>query len=193
LRKLPHRSTWKTAILLGILWAVTRAVSAQAIVTAERGIGIAPFAQATLLRPDWGQTNNLGYTAGLDYTRFIRSSILQPSLEFRYTRANGATVNERSYSAGIRLQTTVHGVHPYATFLAGHGNIDFNYANGSYYGDNSIIYSLGAGAELNVTPLWKLRLDFTSQHWNIIPQTLTPMTFAAGVAYSLPFRNRRVQ
>jgi opacity protein-like surface antigen len=171
----------------------TPVVSAQAIVTAQRGVGITPFAQVTLIRPDWGQTNNLGYTAGIDYTRFIRSSIVQPSLELRYTRANGVTVNERTYTAGIKLQTTIHGIHPYATFLAGHGNIDFKHPHGNYNGDNSIIYSLGGGAEYNVTPQWKLRLDFTSQHWSIVPQTLTPMTFAVGIAYGVPFHNRRVR
>lgn len=193
MRKLQHRSIWKSAVLLVVLLAVTRAASAQALLTAQRSTEITPFAQATLLNPDWGPTTNFGYTFGLDYTHFIRSPFVQPSLEFRYTRANGTTVNERSYSGGFKFQTTIHGIHPYATILVGHGNIDFNYPNNGYQGDNSLVYSFGGGAEFNVTPQWKLRLDLTSQHWSLDPLTLTPMTYAAGIAYSLPFHSGRVQ
>lgn len=193
MRKLLYSPTFKSAVLLGILLLATRIVSAQAMVTAQRSIEVAPFAQASLLSPDWGPTGNLGYTAGVDVTRFIRSSLFQPALEFRYTRANGTTVNERSYAGGIKLQTAIHGVHPYATLLVGHGNIDFNYANNGYNGDNSLIYAFGGGADFNVTPQWKLRLDVLSQHWNLDPYTLTPMTLGVGIAYTLPAHNRRVQ
>jgi opacity protein-like surface antigen len=195
MRNLLHCSVWKSAVLLGILLAATRVASAQALLTAQRGTEIAPFAQFTLVGPDWGQSNNFGYTAGIDYTHFIRSSIVQPSLEFRYTSANGLTVNERSYAGGLRLQTTVHGIHPYATFLVGHGNIDFNYllANNNYHGDNSFIYCLGGGAEFNVTPVWKLRLDLSSQQWNTGSETLSPLTIGVGMAYSLPSHIRRVE
>lgn len=193
MRKLLPCPIWKTALLLGILLAATRVVPAQALLTAQRGTEIAPFAQFTLVNPDWGQTNNFGYTAGIDYTRFIHSAILQPALEFRYTRANGTTVNERSYAGGLKLQTSVHGIRPYATFLVGHANIDFNYANNGYNGDNSLIYVFGGGAEFNATPQWKLRLDLASQHWNTGTETLTPLTMGVGIAYSLPSHNRRVQ
>jgi opacity protein-like surface antigen len=190
-----HHSAWKSALLLGILLSATRVVSAQALLTAQRSTEITPFAQLALVSPDWGPTNNLGYTVGIDYTHFIRSSFVQPSLEFRYTRANGVTVNERSYAGGFKLQTTVHGIHPYATILAGHGNIDFNYAlpNSNYHGDNSFIFAFGGGAEFNVTSLWRLRLDVTSQSWNTGTESLSPLTLGVGIAYSLPSHFRRVQ
>jgi opacity protein-like surface antigen len=195
MRNLLYHATWKSAIFLGILLAAPRVASAQALVTALRGTEIAPFAQYTLVNPDWGPAaNKLGYTVGIDYTHFIRSSIVQPSLEFRYTTANGATVNERSYAGGLKLQTTVHGIHPYATLLVGHGNIDFNYfVSKNYNGDNSLIYAFGGGAEFNVTPQWKLRFDLSSQQWNTGSETLTPLTLGVGIAYSLPSHIRRVQ
>jgi opacity protein-like surface antigen len=194
MRNLLHCSIWKSAVFLGILLSVTRVASAQALLTGLRGTEIATFAQYTLVDPDWGPANKLGYTVGIDYTHFIRSSIVQPSLEFRYTSANGATVNERSYAGGLKLQTTVHGIHPYATFLVGHGNIDFNYfVSKNYYGDNSFIYCFGGGAEFNVTPLWKLRLDVSSQQWNTGSESLSPLTLGVGIAYSLPSHIRRVQ
>ncbi|MGA1982370.1 MAG: hypothetical protein ABSG84_07850 [Acidobacteriaceae bacterium] len=195
MRNLLHCSAWKSAVLLGILLAATGVASAQALLTGQRGAEITPFAQFTIVGPDWGPTNNFGYTAGIDYTHFIRSSIVQPSVEFRYTRANGTTVNERSYAGGFKLQTTIHGIHPYATILAGHGNIDFNYLlpNSNYHGDNSFIYAFGGGAEFNVTPLWKLRVDLSSQQWNTGSDTLSPLTIGAGIAYSLPSHIRRVE
>lgn len=180
------KRTLQTALALTPLLALSTTARGQAMVGAERGAEVAPFAMATLLSPDWGPTNNLGYTVGLDYTRFIRS-IVQPSLEARLTSANGSTVNESSYSGGLKLEASIHGIHPYATLLAGRGTIKFNYNNGNYYGDASIIYSLGGGAEFNVTPAWKVRVDYTHQHWNLNPHTLTPATLGIGLAYRLPF------
>ena len=73
-----HFSMFKTAVFLGVLLAAGRGASAQALLTAQRGGEITTFAQATMLSPDWGQTNNLGYTFGVDFTRFIRSSLVSP-------------------------------------------------------------------------------------------------------------------
>jgi hypothetical protein len=184
----------KSALLLGILLATTSIASAQALITAGRGAELAPFAEATLVRPDWGPGNNFGYMVGVDYTRFIRS-IVQPSLEVRVTGANGTVVNEHTYTGGLKLQTTVHRIHPYATFLVGYGVIDLNYFNGGYNHDNSVIYSLGGGADFDVTSLLKVRLDATHQNWNLggSDGSLTPVTFSVGVAYSLPFHSGRVR
>lgn len=175
-----------TALALVALLPLSTTARGQAMVGAERGAELAPFGMATVLSPDWGPTHNLGYTVGLDYTHFIRS-IVQPSLEARLTSANGSTVNESSYSGGLKLQASIHGIHPYATVLAGRGTIKFNYNNGNYYGDASIIYSFGGGAEFNVTPAWKVRVDYTHQHWNLNPNTLTPTAVGIGLAYRLPF------
>src|ERR1019366_2777155 len=96
MRNLLHRCTPKAALFLGVLLAATQVASAQAVVTGQRSAELVPFAMTTLITPDYGQAHNIGYTVGVDYTRFIRS-IVQPSLEFRYTHANGSQVNERSY------------------------------------------------------------------------------------------------
>jgi hypothetical protein len=192
MRKSLHSSITKSAFLLGVLLATAQIVPAQALITAERGSGIAPFAQATLIRPDWGPTSNIGFTYGVDYTRYIRS-IVQPSIELRMTMANGTTVNENTYSGGLKLQTSIHRVHPYATLLAGYGTIHFNYYNGNYAGDNATVYSLGGGADFDVTSQWKLRADFIQQHWNLGGPTLTPSALSVGVAYSPSFHNGRAR
>lgn len=189
MRNLLHRST----LIFGVLLAATQVAAAQAIVSAQRGAEIAPFAQATLIGPDYGQTHNLGYTVGLDYTRFIRSSIVQPSIEFRYTSAKGITVNERSYAGGVKLQTTIHGIQPYATLLVGHGNIDLAVPQGTYAGDNAIIFAFGGGADFPVTHLLRVRAEIMSQHWNLEQATLTPTTYGLGVVYVLPFHRHGVQ
>jgi Outer membrane protein beta-barrel domain len=193
MRNTLHSSIMKSAFFLGTLLATAQLASAQAMIAAGRGTEIAPFVQTTLVRPDWGPTSNIGYTVGVDYTRFIRS-IVQPSIEVRMTSANGKTVNERSYAGGLKLQTAVHGIHPYATFLVGYGTITLNYPEGTYTGDDSVIYSYGGGADFKVTSAWKLRLDFSQQNWNLgTNASLTPMTFGVGVSYSLPFHNGRVR
>jgi hypothetical protein len=188
MRNLLRRSTPKAALVLGVLFAATQVASAQAVVTGQRSAELAPFAMTTLITPDYGQAHNIGYTVGVDYTRFLRS-IVQPSIEFRYTHANGSQVNESSYGGGLKLQTTIRNIHPYATVLIGQGNITFVHAVNSRI-DNSTMFSIGGGADFNVTRQWKLRADFTDQHWSLDPGSLTPMTFAVGIAYSVPFHGR---
>ncbi len=162
------------------------------MITAGRGTAVTPFAQFTLLRPDWGQQSNYGYTVGVDYTHFIHSRI-QPAFELRTTAANGNTVNEHSYLAGIQLQTPFHRIYPYATFLGGYGEIHYNYNTGGFTGDHSWIYSLGGGADIPFHRAFRLRLDFARQAWTISPQTINPMTVSAGIAYTLGGGRNRVQ
>ena len=189
-----HPTSFKAAILLGILLATTHIASAQALVTAQRGSEITPFAQATLLSPDWGQTDNLGYTFGVDFTHFIRSSFVQPSLELRMNSAGGTTVLERSYLGGFKLQApSIHAIHPYATLLGGDGTIAFTHPSGGYLGDHTFVFSLGAGADFNITQQWTTRVDFAYQFWNIDPQTLTPITLGVGIAYHIGAHTGRVQ
>jgi hypothetical protein len=193
MRNLLHCWTWKVAIILGLSLVAIKIAPAQAIVAAQRGAEIAPFAQTTLLSPDWGPTNNLGFTFGVDYTRLIRS-IIQPSLEVRMSSAGGNTVSERTYTGGLKLQFSVRGIHPYATLLAGMGRINFTHPYYSNYtGDNSTIYSLGGGAEFSVGPGFKARVDFTHQNWDIDPQTLTPVTIGVGLSYNIPFHRGNVE
>jgi opacity protein-like surface antigen len=180
---------WKLnlAITLGFLLAAPAIASAQAIVAGQRGAEIAPFVQTTILNPDYGQTENTGYTVGVDYTRFLRS-IVQPSLEVRYVSANGLTVDEHSFTGGLKLGFTVHNIHPYATFLAGTGGIIFVHPSPGYPSDTATVYSIGGGADFNLLSNWKLRADFLEQNWNLDPSTLSPMVLSVGVSYRIPFR-----
>jgi len=186
MRNLLNHWTSKSALIVGVLAAASAVAPAQAIVAAQRGAEIAPFVSTTMLSPDWGGKNDYGYTLGVDYTRFIRS-IVQPSIEARFTSATGPVVNEHSFTGGLKLQATIHRVHPYATLLVGQGDIIFVHPVGNYLSDNSIVYSLGAGAEFPIARSLRARVDFTHQTWNLDPNGLTPVTYSIGVAYSLPF------
>jgi hypothetical protein len=192
MRKLLHCLTWKFALVLGLSLVAIKVAPAQAIVTAQRGAELAPFVETTLLSPDWGPSNNIGYTVGVDYTRFIRS-IVQPSLEVRMSNANGNTVGERTYTGGLKLEFAIRRIHPYAILLAGMGDITFTHPIGNYTGDNSTIYSLGGGVEFPVGPALKARVDFTHQNWDLDPETLTPVTIGVGISYTLPFHRGDVQ
>ncbi|MGD0798687.1 MAG: outer membrane beta-barrel protein [Acidobacteriaceae bacterium] len=181
-----NRWTLKSAIFLSALLVAPAVASAQANVAAQRGAEITPFVQTSLLTPDWGQTRNVGYTAGVDYTRLIQA-IVQPSLELRYVSANGLNVSEHSFTGGFKLAMTYHRIHPYATLLAGTGGITFTHPQPGYPSDTSFIYSIGAGAEFNVTQSWKVRGDFLQQNWNLDPVKLTPVVLSVGVSYRIPF------
>jgi hypothetical protein len=183
-----HKIARKVLPLAGFLALAAPIAPSQAMLSSSRGAEIAPFAQTTLLSPDWGPTKDLGYTIGIDYTRFIRS-IVQPSIEVRMTSASGSSVNERTYSGGLKLQTTIHHVRPYATFLVGNGTIQFVHPINNYLSDNSIIYSLGGGAEVDVTSQLSVRFDFQHQQWNLDPNTLTPVALGVGFSYRLPFHS----
>ena len=189
MRTLFLRSTRNAALLLGLSAAATGIASAQAMIAAGRGAEIAPFATTTLLNPDYGPTNNIGFTLGADYTRFMRGALIVPSLEARLTSASGSTSSERSYLGGFKVGTTVFGMHPYFVLLAGTGTISFAHPIQTYTGDTSFVYGYGGGADFKIHNNWKVRADFVQQHWNLDPLTLTPTALSVGVAYSIPFRN----
>jgi hypothetical protein len=177
----------KSAFFLSALLTIPAVAPAQAIVSAQRGAEIAPFAQTSLLSPDWGTQRNTGFTAGVDYTRLLQT-LIQPSLELRYTSANGQNVGEHSFSGGVKMGMAFHNFHPYATLLAGSGGITFTHPQPGYPSDSSFIYSIGAGAEFNVMNNFRVRADFIEQFWNLDPVTLSPTIFSVGVSYRIPFR-----
>lgn len=187
-----YRCALTSALVVGSMFTAVTHAHAQAIPTLERGAELAPFALGTSLSPDWGQTRNPGYTVGIDYTRFLRGS-WQPAVEFRYAHADGRTVAENTYLGGLKLQTVIHGVHPYALLLAGIGVIHLNYFNNGYNSDNASVYAFGGGADFDIARGWKLKADFVSQHWNLDPATLTPSAVSVGIAYRLPFGTRNVR
>lgn len=162
---------------------------AQASATASRGEDLSVFGGYVNGVPDYGPYRNNGAAFGLDFTQYIHFPI-KPAIEARANILSGKTVNEHTYLFGIRGQGNVfHHYYPYADFLAGPGNIHFNFNNNGYLGDNSIVYSYGGGVDIDLIGHFQAKIDFQGQHWktgNAV--TLTPSILLLGITYHIPFR-----
>jgi hypothetical protein len=167
--------------------------SAQALPTASRSAAISVFGGYLGDLPDYGPYRNNGFSAGVDYTRFFHFPI-EPSFELRANIADGKTVNERTYLLGGRAayrfrQPSLRRLHPYADFLIGIGDIHFNFNNGGYLGDNSIVPSFGGGADYEIARHFSAKIDFQAQHWKTGNNvTYSPSLTIIGVVYTIPFR-----
>jgi Outer membrane protein beta-barrel domain len=185
---------WKIVVCGGLGIASTGVAAAQAKATADYGTEIVPFAMATEVHTDWGPNGRPGFSAGVDATRVLSNSAIQPSLELRMTQGSNAAVTENSYVGGARIAAGFSHVRPYAAVLAGYGTIDFLHptinAKGQLYkSDDSIVYSMGGGAEVDFMSAWKVRVEFMQQFWHL-PLPLTPSAVSVGVSYRIPFHNR---
>lgn len=162
--------------------------AAQATPTATKTADLSIFVGYVTAQPDYGPFRNSGGTLGVDFTRYFHFPVA-PSLELRANFANGTTVNERSYLAGLRVQADIRQrVHPYVDFLVGPGNIHFNFPNNGYTGDNSIVYSYGGGVDFDLVNHFAAKVDWQGQHWNTgSNSTLTPSLLLFGFSYRLPF------
>jgi opacity protein-like surface antigen len=83
---------------------------------------------------------------------------VDPSLEVRYAYVSGSAVSEKTLSGGIKVEKRVGPggiIHPYADVTIGYGVIDFKhpviYATGPYASDNSTVYGIGGGLDVDLT------------------------------------------
>ncbi len=165
----------------------------QAKPTSERGSELALYADVLYLHSGYSASaNNVGYTAGLDFTPLMFRKF-QPSVELRATEAGPATQTEYSYSGGLKAATTVGRLHPYATVLKGLGFVYFRNpglgANGYVYShDSSRMWSTGAGADFDLSRQWQVRADFSQQFWALGNYSVRPTAIAFGITYRIPFR-----
>jgi hypothetical protein len=167
--------------------------NAQAKPTSERGSELALYADVLYLHSGYSASaNNIGYTAGLDFTPLMFRKF-QPSVELRATEAGPSTQTEYSYSGGLKAATTLGRLRPYATALKGLGFVYFRNPglgeNGFVYShDSSRMWSAGAGAEFDLNRQWQLRADFSQQFWALSNYTVRPSALSFGITYRIPFR-----
>jgi opacity protein-like surface antigen len=162
-------------------------VAAQAVPAATKALDISVYGGYLNTNSDYGPYRNTGEALGVDFTHPYHFPIV-PSLEFRVNLTNGPAVAERTYLPGLRGAYNFHALHPYGTFLIGPGTIHFNFPNNGYQSDNSTVYALGGGLNLDVYPNFQVMADFQYQHWNLGgSDTLTPTLFLFGVTYHIPF------
>lgn len=180
-------------VLTALATSLPATMKAQSLPTASRGIVPSAFAgiAGTYTRLNGGR--NLGLTAGIDLG-FRPFWGFLPSIEARgtYPIDNGQIVGEEHAEAGIRLQKRYRSVRPYADFLVGRGEL--NYQNGGiavpmqafrYIQSTSNVYSPGLGVEVDIKPQFALLLDGQFQIWNV-PFDPSGKTAGSGHIYSLP-------
>ena len=187
-RLFPWSAFQRVSLLLATAALLLPRAVAQATSTATKTADLSVFFGFSTVQPDYGPYRNSGGSLGIDLTRYFHFPVA-PALELRANFANGSTVNERSYLVGLRAQADfLTRFHPYGDFLAGPGNIHFNFPNNGYTGDNSIVYSYGGGVDIDLVNNFGAKIDFQGQHWNTGENsTFTPSLLLIGVTYRIPF------
>lgn len=177
-----------------VLLVVPGKLIAQAIPAASKQADISVFGAFSRVNPDYGPQKNNGVMYGVDYTRYMHWFVT-PSLEFRGRVNPGETVGERTVGGGIRLEHPIQRFHPYADFLVSAGTLTFSHPiidvrHKLYKSDDSIVYSMGGGVDVDVTSRFAARVDYQYEFWSLgTNQTFTPTVFSLGVVYRIPFRS----
>ncbi len=126
--------------------------------------------------------NKSTLTGGAIYATFDAGSHWGIEAAFHQSSpSSDSTVYERTYEIGPRLHFTRGRLVPYAKVLVGRGVYNFsgNAANIAYN-----LYTLGGGADYELTRSLNLRADYEVQSWLGFPLgTLHPNLFTLGVAY----------
>jgi len=189
-----YQRKWILATCLFLSVVGMEVAAAQAKPSAERGSELDLFGQVLYLRPGYGSasSNTYGYAAGLDFTPIMFRKF-QPSVELRATEAGPAVQTEYSYSGGLKVATTVGSrLHPYATLLRGLGFVYFQhpgvYSGIVYTHDSSRMFSVGGGADFELSRQWQVSADFSQQYWALENYTVRPTAVSVGIAYRIPFR-----
>lgn len=171
-------------------------LSAQSLPARTRRAEFSAFGMYSSVTPDYGIEPNVGFTAGGDFTKLFKFTSL--SLEVRYKNAVGVNVGETTAGGGPRLEYRWTRLHLYGDLLAGAGKITFanKYARGSNgTGSNgSVVYSYGAGADLDLTGQWAVRFDYQGEHWDLEEKPkilLFPNALSVGIVCRLRFPRDR--
>jgi hypothetical protein len=188
--------------LAGLLPFAPRA-HAQADYTASRPAELFAFGGYTHVSPDYGPdgVNNTGLVFGADYARSFGWRFV-PALEVRANINSGQVVTEHTYLVGLRAAVNFHQrYHPYANFLIGPGYITYpEYIPPTHItvSDEGLVYSYGAGIDVDIVHDFLFKADFQLQSWNLgtngytNPQggnfTLSPTALTIGVSYRIPFK-----
>ena len=99
--------------------------------------------------------------------------------------STGPAITEDSFLGGLKVETHVRRIRPYAAFLVGYGIINYVQVNQN---DDSIAYAVALGADYNVTRQFAVKVDAMEQFWKLgnASNELTPTSLSVGVVYRLP-------
>jgi len=181
-------------LLFGANLGVVRSAHGQAEATATKALGLSAFGAVSRGSTDYSN-GGYGYLFGGDATRHFHW--FDPSVEVRYAYGQGSAVTEKTLSGGIKVEKRLGPggrIHPYADVMIGYGVIDFKrpaiYPTGPYKSDNSTVYSMGGGADVDLTSHFAVKGDFEYNSWKLGTEysRLTPMAVSVGVLYRFQFR-----
>jgi hypothetical protein len=192
----------QTLARLAIVLAITFTVyigNAQVSPTATQQLQLSAFAGGTGTFTNLDGGKNLDITAGADLTyfglRFVR-----PSLELRgsYPVDTGTISSQKSFLGGLKVEHAFGRLHPYADFLLGRGEIDYQqggFAVGDilYLSSTSTVYSPGGGVDYNFVGQIDLKADVQYQHWDtpvVSSGVIHPVAVTLGAVYRFDFNPR---
>ncbi len=166
---------------------------AQSIPTASRAVVPSAFLGITGAYTGLYSSRNLGITAGVDvgFKPFLG---FMPSIEVRgtYPIDNGSVVGEEHVEGGIRFQKRFGRIRPYADFLYGRGEL--NYQHGGlavpmqafrYLQTTTNVISPGIGFEADLSPHVAVLFDGQVQRWHV-PFDPSGLTANEGHITSVP-------
>ncbi|GAC1366277.1 MAG: hypothetical protein NVSMB3_14970 [Acidobacteriaceae bacterium] len=163
------------AALLLTIFSLTHAARAQttASATATQQLELSAFGGGTGTYTGILGGRNLGITAGGDLA-FLTYHRFRPALELRatYPIHNGQLDAQKNFLGGLKVERDLGRFHPYADFLVGRGQIDYQ-RGGLHVGivrfisSTSTVFSPGVGVDYDLTPQWAIKGDFQYQRWDV--------------------------
>lgn len=190
---------FRTAVVL-LLFLSLRLASAhaQAAPTATQQLELSAFGGATGVFTDLLGGHNASITAGADLRVFSYHRYL-PSLEFRGTIPvhSGTIDGQKSFLGGLKIDRDFDRFRPYADFLVGRGQIDyqrggFTVGPLTYLSTTTTVLSPGLGVDYMVTDHWSAKADFQYQFWDtpVVPSgSIHPKVLTLGAVYRFDFNH----
>ncbi len=183
-----------TAIVMMLFGVLLQRATAQALPTATQAVGFSVFGAASEIEPDYGPQRNYGFVFGGDVTRHTR--LIDVTIEPRFGSTSGPTVAQKYFLGMLKFERALGPgarIHPYGGAGIGYG--DWTYEVGGFK-DNSTVYAIDAGADVDVVGNLGAKIDWQYQFWDLGVETngFNPTGFSAGLYYrirSLPFVHRR--
>lgn len=168
-------------LALPALCCLSTVARAQSTPTASRAGDLQLGGGFTIGRSTYNFTRST-LTGGTVYATFDLRDHWGFEADFHQTRpTSDSTVYERTYEIGPRLYLTRGRLAPYAKVLLGRGVYNFS---GSIANIAYNLYTVGGGADYELTRTLTLRADYELQTWLGFPLgNLHPSLLTLGIAY----------